>query len=163
MILACCQEMAPAERASMAGGQGAELPGLGDECSGGGGADGQDPGDFLDRGHLRVSAFVHGRFRRDHRVLDLDGLGRVPGLDRGDLCFQLLRYRHPFQPDLILPLQHIHNSTATTGTGPGTGTGVRASFQPVIFKEQRIEPCSGGMNALHHRHSVRPVFHRNIF
>jgi hypothetical protein len=131
--------------------QGVELAGLGDECSGGGGADGQDPGDFLDCGHLRVSAFVYGRFGRGHRVLDLDGLGGVPGLDGGELGFHLLRYRHPLQPDLILPLQHIHLS-------PGTGTGSQGS----ILNKQRIKASNGGVNALHHCHCARAVSHRNI-
>jgi hypothetical protein len=119
--------------------QGADLAGLGDERPGGGGADGQDSGDFLNCGHLGVGPLVHGRFRRGHGVLDFDGLGRVPGLDGGELGFDLLHGRHPVQADLILPLQHIH-------PGPGTGAGSQGG----ILNKQRVQARDGGVNALHH-------------
>jgi hypothetical protein len=75
--------------------------------------------------------------------------------------------RHPLEADLVPALKHIHNSAATTGTGTGAGAGTGAScsgasFQPVIFEEQRIKPGSGGVNALHRCCRARAVSHTNI-
>jgi hypothetical protein len=89
-------------------------------------------------------------------MLDLNSFGSVPGLDRGDLGFQLLCHRQALEPDLIATLQYIHTSSAT---GSGTGVG----FQPLIFEEQGIMPSGGGMNAFHRCRGARAVSHTNIF
>ena len=95
---------------------------------------------------------MHGRFRRRHRVLEPDGLGGVPGLDRSELGFQPPHHSQPFQTDLVPALQHIHNST-----------GAGSCIQPVIFEEQRTQTRDGGVNALHPRCGAKLDSHRNIF
>jgi hypothetical protein len=49
--------------------------------------------------------------------------GGVPGFDRGDLGFELFRYRHPLEADLVPALKHIHISAAAEPSAPALALG----------------------------------------
>ncbi|MGX5717619.1 hypothetical protein [Arthrobacter sp. MAHUQ-56] len=80
-----------------------------------------------------------------HGLLDPDALGRVLGFHRGKLALKAGHEFQPFQPDLVLPLQHIHASTGTIRVRTISASGSQLS----VLKEQRIQGSNRGTNTLH--------------
>ena len=134
--------------------QRAQLPGLADERTGGPRTDGQDTGDLLHEGHLSKNPVLQGSSGRGHGLLQFEGLGGIPGLDRCDLRLQPGNEAHPFQPDLILAFQHINPVASHSASSTGA--------QRRILNEQRINGSNGGTNALHYCRFNRPLTHTNI-
>jgi hypothetical protein len=119
--------------------QRAQLPGLADERPGGPRTDGQDTGDLLHDGHLSKNPVLQGSSGRGHGLLQFEGLGGIPGLDRCDLRLQPGNEAHPFQPDLVLPFQHIN---------PGAPVNDGGRLHTFFFKEQRVDGSHSGKNTL---------------
>jgi hypothetical protein len=108
----------------------------------------RDGSDFLNRGHLGVRPLVHGRVRWGHGLLQFDALGCVPGLERGELSFQPLHYRHSVQTELVPALQHV--DPAPVGSQMG------------VLQGERIKGSNGSMNALHCCCLTHALSHMNI-
>ncbi|MDQ0665009.1 hypothetical protein QFZ35_003507 [Arthrobacter ulcerisalmonis] len=132
--------------------QGTHPPGLFHERSGGRGAEGEDSGDLLNRGHLGIGPVLDRGVGRGHGLLELDRLDRVPGLHCRELRFQPGRQLHAFQPELVPPLQDIHIST-NTGSG---------GSQKRVFEGQRIKGSNRGMNTLQHHPNTPTDSHEHI-
>ncbi|MGC0237148.1 hypothetical protein [Arthrobacter sp. SD76] len=132
------------------GGEGTDPPGLGDERPRGAGADGQDSGDLLDNRDLAEGPFLQPGVRRSHRILKLDGFGRVPGFQCGDLGFKPRHHTQPFQAEFVSTLQDVWPCA------------VDDISQLRVITEQRVEGRDRGMNARHLRCRQHAVSHTRI-
>ena len=132
----------PGRQSPVDRGEGTETPGLGQERGGYPGADGQDPGNFFHCRYFRIRAVVGGGIGWGHSLLQVEGLGRVPGFQCGVLGFQCRLHLQSRQPKPIQPPHDIHHGSVGI---PVCGR----SLQFLFFEEQRLEGSHGGTNALH--------------
>jgi hypothetical protein len=81
-------------------------------------------------------------------MLQLNSLGCVAGLERGELSFQPRHDSHPVLTELVPALQHVQPAPVGSQTG--------------VLQGQRIKGSNGSMNALHCCCLTHALSHMNI-